>query len=207
MTQTRTRLLVEIALTIALSAVFHFVKLWQMPFGGSISLEMLPIFVLAIRRGAVVGVIAGALYGFVDFFLEPYVVHWVQFLLDYPLAYGAVGLAGLWAPLWRRLVSTDRLAQAVFWVVPAAVITGAIGRYLAHFISGLVFFATVAMGGPLTNGQSPFGSVSALQAATVYSALYNLYVPLSAAGCIVALFFIMPTLEKTVPSTWPDMRS
>jgi len=199
MTATRTRILVEIALTIALSAVLHLVKLWQMPFGGSFSLEMLPVFVLALRRGLVPGLIAGALFGIADYFMEPYVVHWVQFFLDYPIAFGAIGLAGAWTPLWRRLVGTGRTALAVAWVIPAAVVTGAIGRYVAHFSSGVVFFATTAMGGPLGNGQSAFGNPAALKAASVYSALYNLYVPVSAAACLVAMVVLMPVLERAVP--------
>jgi thiamine transporter len=201
MTASRTRVLVEVALTIALAAVLHFVKVWQMPFGGSISLEMLPIFVLALRRGPVAGLVAGALFGVVDYLLEPYFVHWAQLLLDYPVAFAAVGgLSGLWAPLWRRMTDSPRWTSvATAWIAPAAVITGALGRYAAHFASGVIFFATTAMGGPLANGHSAFANASALRAASVYSALYNLYVPISAAVCLVAMLIVVPTLDRAVP--------
>jgi thiamine transporter len=199
MTASRTRILVEIALTIALSAVLHFVKVWQMPAGGSVSLEMLPIFVLALRRGIGPGLIAGALFGIVDYFLEPFVVHWIQFFLDYPIAFAAVGLAGLWTPLWRGAIDKGRATAAVAWVVPAAVVTGALGRYIAHFLSGVVFFATVAGGGPLPNGTSAFATGHALQLAMVYSAVYNLYVPISAIACLILAVILVPTLEKVVP--------
>jgi thiamine transporter len=200
MTASRTRVLVEIALTIALASVLHFVRVWQMPAGGSVSLEMLPLLVLGLRRGPVAGLVAGALFGVVDYFIEPFFVHWVQLFLDYPIAFAAVGgLAGLWAPVWRRLANSDRLATATAWVVPAAVVTASIGRYVAHFVSGVVFFATTAMGGPLANGQSAFASGTALKAASVYSALYNLYVPISAAACLAAMLVLSPVLERAVP--------
>jgi thiamine transporter len=72
---------------------------------------------------------------------EPFIYHPVQFLLDYPLAFGALGLAGL----FRKLP-----------VVGVAVGIG--GRFICHFISGLVFFATYAPA-----GMDP----------AVYSAIYN----------------------------------
>jgi thiamine transporter len=200
MTGTRTQVLVEIALTVALAAVLHFVRIWQMPFGGTVSLEMLPLLVLGLRRGPVAGLVAGVLFGFVDFLFEPFFVHWVQLFLDYPIAFAAVGgIAGLWAPLWNRLVASDRVARAVSWVVPAAVVTASIGRYVAHFVSGVVFFATAAMGGPLADGQSAFANTNFLMRVSAYSAVYNLYVPVSAAACLVAMLVLMPVLERAVP--------
>jgi thiamine transporter len=200
MTASRTRVLVEVALTIALAAVLHFVRVWQMPAGGSVSLEMLPLLVLGLRRGPVAGLVAGALFGVVDYMIEPFFVHWVQLFLDYPLAFAAVGgLAGLWAPAWRRLADSNRLATATAWVVPAAVITASVGRYLAHFVSGVIFFATTAMGGPLPNGASAFADLGALKTVAVSSAIYNLYVPLSAAACLAAMLVIVPTLHRAVP--------
>jgi thiamine transporter len=200
MAGTRTRIVVEIALTVALGAVLHFVRVWQMPAGGTVSLEMLPVFVLALRRGPWVGVAAGALLGLLDLMLEPYVVHWVQFLLDYPVAFGLIGLAGFVSPAWRAASRDGRVAKASVWLLPVAVIVGALGRYLAHLASGVIFFASVAFGGPLAEGASPFADLMALKAAVLYSAIYNLYVPISAAGCLLALFAVMPALERSQPS-------
>jgi thiamine transporter len=187
-------------LTIALAAVLHFVRVWQMPAGGSVSLEMLPLLVLGLRRGPVAGAVAGALFGIVDYMIEPFFVHWIQLFLDYPLAFAAVGgLAGLWAPAWRRLADSGRLSTATAWIVPASVITASIGRYLAHFISGVIFFATTGMGGPLPNGASAFANLSALKTVAAYSAIYNLYVPISAAACLAAMLVIVPALHRAVP--------
>lgn len=199
MTGSKTRILVEIALTVALAAVLHFVRVWQMPAGGSVSLEMLPIFVLALRRGTGVGVLAGGLLGIVDLTLEPYVIHWIQFLLDYPVAFALLGLAGLWARAWRAAVDSGRWRLALAGIMPAAVITGALGRYVAHFVSGVVFFATSDFGGPLAKGASAFSGAAALKAVAVYSAVYNLYVPISAVACLAAMYAIVPVLERALP--------
>ena len=86
----RTQLLVEIALTVALSAVLSMLAV-RLPInfaGGTISLSMVPILVLALRRGLLPGLIAGALFGCVDYLIEPFFVAPVQVLLDYPVAFG-----------------------------------------------------------------------------------------------------------------------
>ena len=80
----RIRLLVETALTVALCAALNFwrIKLpWNIA-GGDISLAMLPIFVLALRRGLVPAMIAGLVWGTLDFLYEPYAVAPIQVLLD-----------------------------------------------------------------------------------------------------------------------------
>jgi thiamine transporter len=172
----RLRVLVEIALVVALAAVLNAIKIWRMPQGGTFSLGMLPLFVLAIRRGPVVGMLAGALYGVVDFFVDPYPpVHWVQYALDYPVAYAGVGIAGLMSrPVRAAFAKGSRR-----WVLPlaAAVLIGSAARYAAHVVSGVVFFAQYAKGPVL-----------------LYSLLYNLYVPISAAACFAAAVVLMPLL-------------
>lgn len=199
MPEQKTRVLVEAALTIALAAALHFVRVWQMPAGGTVSLQMLPLFVFALRRGWKAGVLAGALYGLIDLQLEPYVIHWAQLLLDYPVAFAGVGLAGLWSDAWRARASAGRWTSSETAVTAMAVMTGAAARYLAHFVSGVIFFATVDLGGPLAKGASAFADPGAFARVALYSAVYNLYVPVSAAGCLVALAAIMPALQRGLP--------
>lgn len=181
MSNFKTRVLVEIALTIALSTVLGMFKLFQMPNGGEISLAMLPLFVLAIRRGPVVGVVAGALYGGVDLMTNPVIYYPLQVVLDYPVAYGAVGLAGVLRPVWSRLAEEGRAARGVFLAVLPGVLIGATGRYAAHVLSGYVFFGEYAPEG---------------QPVIVYSMLYNSYVYLSAAACYAAAAVVTPALER-----------
>jgi len=182
--QERTRTLVEIALTVALCAVLNYVKVWQMPQGGSVSLDMLPLFVLALRRGPVVGIVAGVLFGVVDAALEPVVVHPVQFLLDYPVAFGAVGLAGLLSRSWQASMSSGRTARGIAVALVPAVVLGSTARYVAHVTSGVVFFGQYAPEG---------------QPVILYSAIYNSFVFVSAVVCGIAAAAVLPALSKIQP--------
>ena len=138
----QTKILTEVVAAVALSGVLHLIAVYQFPEGGRITAaSMAPILFIAIRRGGKIGTLAGIAFGLVVLIEEPYVYHPVQFLLDYPLAFGALGLAGF----FRKLP-----------VVGVAIGIG--GRFVCHFISGLVFFATYAPA-----GMNP----------AVYSALYN----------------------------------
>lgn len=138
------RVLTEVALAIALAVVLGFVKVFQMPFGGSISLEMIPLILLALRQGWRIGVLAGAVYGLLNLAIEPFVVHPVQVLFDYPLAFAALGLAGLFPPNARGLV--------------VGTVVAVVARFACHCISGVVFFASYA-----PEGWNPY----------VYSVAYN----------------------------------
>ena len=132
---------------VSLATVLSLFKVYRMPQGGSVTpASMVPIMLLAMRRGLKYGVAAGAVFGHSRLYLGPYVVHPVQLLLDYPLAFGALGLAGLFR-------GKDRPAYAV-----AGAAVGIGGRFLCHWLSGVIFFAQYAPA-----GQHP----------AVYSAIYN----------------------------------
>jgi len=136
------RLLAELAVAVALSAVLGLVKVYRLPQGGSITAgSMVPVLFVAIRWGAGPGVLAGVVTGLVNYLLEPVFVHPLQFLLDYPVAFGALGIAGLF--------------RSTPWL---GVMAGGGGRFVAHFLSGVVFFAQYA-----PKSMSP----------VVYSAVYN----------------------------------
>jgi thiamine transporter len=124
----------EMAIALVLCWVLGVFRPFQMPQGGSISLEMLPIFFVAARRGLVPATVVGLLYGTMQIFVPltpPFIYHPAQALLDYPLAFAAVGLAGL-VPVvgWRSL--------------SAAVAVGSGARLIFHFLSGWIFFASYA---------------------------------------------------------------
>jgi thiamine transporter len=178
--------LVEVALTLALAVVLGSLKLWQMPQGGSISLGMLPVFVLALRRGVVVGLVAGALTGLLGLIVEPpYVVHPVQFILDYPLAFAAVGLAGTFSSTWSKSALEHRWGRGIALAIAPGVALGGLARYAVHVLSGIVYFSSFAEGQPVV----------------VYSAAYNSYVLLSSILCFAAAMFVIPALDRVVPST------
>jgi len=125
------RLIAEMGIAIALAAVLHFIKLWEMPQGGAVTLgTMVPLFIVALRRGPGVGFVTGALYGILEGWILSggrFFVHPVQVILDYPLAFGLLGLAGF------------------FPKFPAFGVTvGALARYASHVVSGVIFFSQYA---------------------------------------------------------------
>ncbi len=189
----RIRLLVEIALTVALSAVLSLVAV-RLPInfaGGTVSLSMVPILVLALRRGVVPGVIAGVLFGCVDYMIEPFFVAPAQVLLDYPIAFGALGLAGLGSSLYRKTCERSR-SRAVLAAVPF-ILLGGLGRFAAAWTSGVVFFGQNAPAG---------------QPVWLYSLVYNLsYLVPSIALSIAVAAVVLPALELAVPSAPRAVRS
>jgi thiamine transporter len=142
-----TKILSEIIIFVAMGGALAYVShsFFSLPQGGSINLGMVPIFWLALRRGPKIGIFAGGVLGVVDLAIAPFVVHPIQFLLDYPLPFACLGFAGFFRKFSR-----------VGPVVGVAV--GGAGRFLCHFTSGVVYFANYAPA-----GLSPI----------VYSIVYN----------------------------------
>jgi thiamine transporter len=116
------------AIAIALATVLSFIKILSMPYGGSVTLgSMVPILLIAFRRDVKVGFLTGVIYGFVQLFLDGWFYSPIGMFLDYPLAFGVLGLAGLFKKLPE-----------------IGVIIALICRFISHFISGVVFFGIYA---------------------------------------------------------------
>lgn len=123
-----TKLMAQVGLMLALTVVLDIFKIYTMPQGGSVTLgSMIPIILLSLWFGAEVGMLAGLLYGILSLILGAYVVHPVQLLLDYPLAYLAVGAAGF--------LRTNKFAAAS---------VGISLRFICHVLSGVIFFSSYA---------------------------------------------------------------
>ena len=129
----------EIGMAVALAVVLGLLtRLVQLPYGGSVNLSGLPIIVIALRQGVVPGVTTGALYGIVAFVLNPYYFHPIQVVLDYPMAFACLGLAGWKLDRFDLSVGIKRV------IISAAIILAGGFRLLAHWTSGVVFFAHFA---------------------------------------------------------------
>lgn len=116
------------AAAIAMSFALSYVVIMKFPNGGSITVaSMLPLFIFSFVAGPKAGMMAGLCYGMLQYIQDPQFYHWAQFLLDYPLAFSALGLAGL----FREKVFAGALA-------------GSAARLICHLISGIVFFASYA---------------------------------------------------------------
>lgn len=179
----RARIIVEAGLTVALAAVLSLYKItlpWNFA-GGSISLGMVPLFVFASRRGVLLGVLAGLLFGVVDYFMEPFFVHPIQVLLDYGVGFAACGLAGVTR---ARIGAQGSSATLVARTLVGSTL-GGVGRFGASFVSGMVFFAANAPKG---------------QPVWIYSLLYNAsYLLPSVALCAVLAALVVPALDRAVP--------
>jgi len=139
-----TRALVYGALCLSLSYVLSFIKLFSMPMGGSLTLcSMLPLAMYAWAFGPKRGFTAAFAYSLLQIIQGAWVVHPVQFVLDYFVAFTAIGLASLFPKC-----------------LPLGVGVAGLARYLCSVVSGVVFFA---------DGAAEAGYESAL----LYSLLYN----------------------------------
>ena len=149
MNRRRVLALCEGALMVALSIALSYVEIDIGAQGGDVGFTIIPIIIFALRWGTLPGIAVGAVFGALKFFLGGYAFNWASILLDYAVAYGAVGLAGL--------VKTFKMKESAYSDVLAALIGGA-ARFIVHFISGITVYAEFAPAG---------------QHLWVYSLLYN----------------------------------
>ena len=154
MSKNKTKKLVFSATAIALATVVSVaIKLPSLPNGGSITLfSMLLVCLVGYWYGPVTGIIAAFAYGILQFITGPYIVHPAQILLDYPLAFGALGLSGFFYQKKQGLL--------------LGFLAGATGRFIFHQISGLIFYTTYV--------ESFEGNAAAIWASTVYNLSYIL---------------------------------
>ena len=119
------------AVAMALALVTSFIKVASLPMGGSITLfSMFFMCFIGYLYGPKIGIMTGVAYGILQLIIEPYIYAPLQVLLDYPLAFGALGLSGFFSKKKFGLTT--------------GVIVGILGRYICHVISGYVFFASYA---------------------------------------------------------------
>lgn len=130
-----THIMTNIGIALALSTVLKMIKFYQMPNGGSATLgSMVPILLIGLLYGPEIGFVTGLLFGVIDFILAPYIMHPVQVLFDYPLAFTALGVVGYFKDKGKVMTIVG-------------VILAILARFLAHFISGIVFYASSAPAG------------------------------------------------------------
>ena len=133
-TASETKNLAYAGVCIALSFALSYVKFVQMPMGGSVTLaSMLPLMFYAYMFGAKKGVFAGVIYGVLQFIQSPSVYQWMQILLDFPIAFSALGLAGIAKKF--KFLKGNMIAEIIVGTTIACLF-----RYAAHVISGYFVF-------------------------------------------------------------------
>ncbi|MEG0641372.1 MAG: energy-coupled thiamine transporter ThiT [Clostridium sp.] len=122
------KIIARIGIALALACVLQMLRIYQFPMGGSVTLGgMVPLLLITFIYGPELGFLTGFIYGVLNLFLDPYFVHPVQVLFDYPLPSLAIGLAGYFRN--KPIVAT---------------IVAFSGKFVCHFISGVVFFGSYA---------------------------------------------------------------
>ena len=178
MQNSKTKKLVEISILVALAFVLDYVanvySRWFWPFGGSISIALVPLAIISFRYGWVAGFMGGFVMGLLQLLTGAYIMHPIQVLFDYPLPYAVLGFCGL----FTKKVNND-IGDRSFYIFLAIGI-GSIARLICHIISGIVFFADYAPEGmnPVIYSvvyNTPFVLASYVLSAIVLTVLYSRY--------------------------------
>lgn len=166
-----TRQLMFSAMAMALATVTSMIKLFDAPMGGSVTLcSMLFIVLIGYWYGPKVGILTGVAYGILQLVIDPYILSLPQMLVDYPLAFGALGISGFFSN------SRGGLQKGY--------LLGIFGRFVFAFLSGYIFFYYYAW-----EGWNP----------AAYSAVYNLsYIGIE--GAITLVLISLPPMQSALRS-------
>lgn len=163
-----TKQLVFCAMSIALASVTSMMKVYEFPFGGSITFfSMLFACLPGYFYGVAAGLLSASAYGVLQFLLGPYILFPMQVLVDYLLAFGALGLSGLFSKSKNGLLK--------------GYLVGILGRYVFAVISGWLFF-----------GEYAWEGWGALPYSLAYNGAY-----IFAEGAITVVILIIPAVSKS----------
>lgn len=110
----------------------------------SISVAMVPIFILAFRRGFKVSLLSGFLWGILQIAMgDAWIATPVQGFIEYFIAFACIGFAGLFYPVIQKNLQDGHKKNVFGWAV-LGVFVGSLARYFWHFIAGAIFFAEYA---------------------------------------------------------------
>ena len=162
-----TRSIVYGAISIALSFALSYAKLFKLPQGGSVTFaSLLPLMVYCCMFGTRRGLVVCTIYGVLQALQDPFIIHPMQFLLDYPLAFGLIGVSGIF--MEKGVFKEKKIVAFLLGGIIAVVL-----RYACHVCSGVFAFADYA-------DLDKYGS------AIVYSMAYNSFTFVDMAIALVA---------------------
>ena len=128
MNHMKLRALCEGAVLVAVAQILSFIKLWEMPWGGSIVLSMVPLVLYAVRWGLGPGLLSGFVFGVLQFVFDGgFAIGWQSIIGDYLLAFTVLGLAGL-------------AAHKKGGIFTGTLIAG-FARFLVHYVVGATIWA------------------------------------------------------------------
>ncbi len=160
------------AMAMALAFVTSYIRLFHLPYGGSVTLmSMLFICLIGNWYGAKVGIMTGLAFGILQFLQEPYVLNFFQVCCDYILAFAGLGLAGLF---WK---SKNGLLKGY--------LLGIFARGAFHSLGGYLFWMSYM----------PENFPKALSA--VYPIVYNFSFIL-AEGVLTVIVISLPPVSRAL---------
>ncbi len=176
-----TKALTYAGISIAFAYVLSYIKIFDGPQGSSVTLfSMLPIMLYSYMFGTKKGVIAGLVYGVLQCLQDPQIYEPLQVMLDYPIAFSALGLAGAFKD--RKFLKGNKILEFVLGIIIAGVL-----RYTASVLSGYFVFYTYAAWSD---------SVALQNSPLLYSLVYNTGILIDAALDVVmgAILFASKSL-------------
>ena len=146
------RRLCEGAIMVAIAQILSYIKLWEMPWGGSVVLAMVPIILYSVRWGLGKGLLAGFVFGVLQFMFDGgFAISWQSIIGDYLLAFTVLGLAGV----------VKGKKYGVFF----GTLIGGAARFLVHYVVGATVWAAYMP-------EEFFGMT--MTSPWIYSLLYNI---------------------------------
>ncbi len=159
-------------LCIAMSFALSYIRIVKLPQGGSITLcSLLPLCIYSYMFGVKKGIFAGLIYGVLQAIQDPYIVHPMQFLLDYPIAFCCIGVSGI---LNNNKILKPQLKFSL------GCLMGGTFRFICHLISGVFAFSEYA-----------YNSAGEQMNAWLYSITYNSFVFIDIALTIIVGYILL----------------
>ena len=148
----KVRALTEGAIMVAAAQILSYLKFYELPNGGSITLAMFPILFFAVRWGLGKGLLAGFTFGLLQLIFDgAYAWGWQSMLLDYLVAFTPLGLAGLF--------------KGKAWGIFPGTVVGCLGRFIVHYISGVTIYRILE--------PTEFIGIGVITSPSVFSLVYN----------------------------------
>ena len=191
----RTFNLVLGGIMVAMATVLGFIKLWEAPYGGSITVcSMLPILFFSYRCGLKWGLGAGLVNSVLQLLLGMSALRGLSvgtligsILLDYILAFTVLGLGGMFQGRIKNDAAAFTLGSFVAMML----------RYFCSFLSGWILWADVVNDAPymqeVIGAYIPaLANLSGTTLAVVYSLVYNgvYMIPEILITCVVGFLLV-----------------
>lgn len=168
------------AVSIAMSFVLSFIKVYELPYGGAITIaSFVPLIIYAYAFGFTRGLVAGLIYGLLQFIQGPYFINVFQFIFDYLLAFMSISVAGIFG----KLVKNRKLSLTI------GTLTVGLVRLINHVLAGIIFYSEVGSRAEIL--PKIISDIDAIPA-FVYSLTYNsLYIIPDILVCVVVIFLLV----------------